>query len=492
MDGRTVVTDAAQIFVTCSHSLVTFGRTFFPKTMKQESPPMHHDMSDALLNPAALYIAFNMFRGSAKTSLARIYVALRVAYALSRTLVIVGLSEAHAIRSLRWIKKQIEFNTGFANFFGLARGDKWTDTHIEIRNTRFDVTISIIAMGISGNTRGINLDDHRPDFILVDDPCDIENTATDEQIKKTNARFFADLAQSLTPKTENPLAQMVLLQTSLAFGDLIYEAERDPQFVFRKYSCFTDSGESAWPERFPTEVLRAQKEAYIRRNQLSIWLREMECTVLSTEDKSFRRAWLQFYYELPEGMETIIAVDPASSESKKADFNAIAVIGRHGKNRYLLDYHLSKGTMPDECAAKFYELVQRWGVKRARVEIIGYQRVLVRTLEDKGKELRIYVHIDKVQDRRKKSDRIIQSFTQIAPFGNLWVRDSQIEFIEAFERYTPGSKDKDDLLDAISMALDDTSSAGLLADNDWIEGEYKRLNDAPELEGASHDWMSAP
>lgn len=491
MDGRPV-TDPTEIFTACSRSVVTFGRTFFPRTMPQASPHFHHDMSDVMLDPVAQFIAFNLFRGSAKTTLSRIYVAMRLAYALTRTGLAVGLSQAHAIRTLRWIKKQVEFNSGFANFFGLTRGDKWTDEHIVIHNTRFDATINLLALGISGNTRGVNLDDARPDFILVDDPCDIENTATKEQIEKTNARFFADLAQSLTPKTENPLSQMVLLQTSLAFGDLIYNAERDPQFTFRKYSCFTEGGESVWPDRFPTEMLRKQKEGYVRRNQLSIWLREMECTVTSQEDKSLRRDWLQFYHELPEQMDVVIAIDPASSESKTADFNAIAVVGRAGIKRYLLEYHLSRGTMPDECAAIFFALVQRWGAKRARIEVIGYQRVLAAIIERKMQELRIFVHIDKVQDRRKKSDRIIQSFTQVAPFGNLWVRDNMTEFLEQYERYSPGSKDHDDLLDAISMALDDNSGGTLLADNDYIEGEFKRLAEQEGGRGDESSWMSAP
>lgn len=484
---------AAETFQLCAQSVVAYGRTFFPRAMPQASPEMHHDMSAVLLNPANQFIGFNCFRGSAKTTMARIYASMRAAYAITPTGLAVGLSQAHAVRTLRWLKRQVEHNTAWASFYGLSRGDKWTDEHIVIHNARFERDIQFLALGITGNTRGVNLDDHRPSFILVDDPCDIENTATKEQIEKTNERFFADLAQSLAPKTENPLSQMVLLQTSLAFGDLIYNAERDPQFLFRRYSCFKEDGESQWPERFPREQLLKMKEGYIRRNQLSMWLREMECTVVSQEDKSMRRSWLNFYMTPPEGMEVVIAIDPASSESKTADFNAIAVVGRKGANRYLLEYHLSRGTMPDECAAKFFEFVQRWGARRARVEVIGYQRVLADLIERKAAELRIFIHVEKVQDRRKKSDRIIQAFTQCAPFGNFHIREGMTDFIEQYERYSPLSRDHDDLLDAVAMALDDNSGAAQLADNGWIEGEFRRLSDYPEGEsGPRTNFMGAP
>lgn len=461
--------------------------------MSQPSPQMHHEMSDVMLDPASHFIAFNCFRGSAKTTLARIYASMRAAYAVTPTGLIVGLSQAHAVRTLRWLKRQVENNTGWAQFYGLSRGDKWTDEHITIQNARFGRETQFLALGITGNTRGVNLDDHRPSFILVDDPCDIENTATKEQIEKTNERFFADLAQSLSPKTENPLAQMVLLQTPLAFHDLIYNAEKDPQFSFRRFSCFLEDGESRWHDRFPTEWLRKQKDGYVRRNQLSMWLREMECTVVSAEDKSLRRAWLKYYHTPPEGMEVVITIDPASSDSKTADWNAISVLGRKGADRYLLEYHKSKGTMPDECAAKFFEFVQRWGARRARVEAVGYQRVLADLIERQAQALRIFIHVDRIQDRRKKSDRIIQAFTQCAPFGNFHIREGMTDFVEEYERYSPMSRDHDDLLDAVAMGLDDTAGSALLADNDYIEAEYKRLSDYPEGESAHRrEFMGAP
>jgi hypothetical protein len=224
-----------------------------------------------------------------------------------------------------------------------------------------------------------------------------------------------------------------------------------------------------------------------------MWLREMECTVVSQEDKSLRRTWLNFYNEPPEQMEVTITIDPASSDSKSADYNAIAAIGRSGAKKYLLEYHLSRGTMPDECAAKFFELVRRWNARKARVEVIGYQRVLADLIERRAKELRIYIHVDKVQDRRKKSDRIIQAFTQCAPFGNFFVRENMTEFIEQYERYSPMSKDHDDLLDAVAMGLEDDSAGSFLADNSFIEGEYRRLADYPEGETAPRtSFMGAP
>lgn len=460
--------------------------------MSQPSPEMHHDMSAVLLDPTSLFKAFNCFRGSAKTTLARIYASMQAAYAVTPTGLIVGLSQAHSVRTLRWLKKQVEFNQTWSQFYGLSRGDKWTDEHISIRNARYGIEVQFLALGITGNTRGVNLDDFRPSFILVDDPCDIENTATKEQIEKTNERFFADLAQSLAPKTENPLSQMVLLQTPLAFHDLIYNAERDSQFVFRRYSCFREDGESQWPARFPKETLLKMKEGAVRRNQLSLWLREMECTVMSAEDKSFRSDWLRYYDTLPEGLEVVIAIDPASSEAKTADFNAIVAVGRLGRKRFLLEYHLSKGTMPDEAAAKFFEMVIRWKARRARVETIGYQRVLADFIERQARERRIFVSIDRVQDRRKKSDRIVQAFVSVAPFGDFYIRDGMVEFIEQFSRYSPTSKDHDDLLDAIAIAIDNAPAVDGLGDDEYIEGEFRRLSDEDSRDTVERDFMGAP
>src|SRR3990170_9010726 len=64
-------------------SLTKYGKLFFPRTFRQESPPFHADIGAALYSPAR-FNAFEIFRDGAKTSLLRVYASQRIAYAISR------------------------------------------------------------------------------------------------------------------------------------------------------------------------------------------------------------------------------------------------------------------------------------------------------------------------------------------------------------------------------------------------------------------------
>lgn len=178
------------------------------------------DMWAGLDSAQYRHFAAAVYRGGAKTSLLRVYTAKRVAYGISNTILFVGKGQDHSIRSVAWLRKAVEFNTRFARAFGLKKGEKWTDVEIEIRRPD-GTTCRVLAVGITGQVRGVNIDDYRPDLIVVDDPCDEENTATLEQRLKTSNLFFGALDKSLAPTNEAPLAKMVLLQTPLNRDDLV-------------------------------------------------------------------------------------------------------------------------------------------------------------------------------------------------------------------------------------------------------------------------------
>jgi len=114
----------------------------------------------------------------------------------------------------------------------------------------------------------------------------------------------------LAPASEAPDAMMALCQTVLVTGDLIDKAMTDPQWASVRYSCFDAKGESSWPARWSTDELEDDKKAHINRNQLSLWLREMECVLVTQENAAFKQEWLEYWDVLPEGGLTFMSIDP--------------------------------------------------------------------------------------------------------------------------------------------------------------------------------------
>lgn len=451
----------------CAVDSILFSTVFFPKTVRQVSPQMHREMWNDL-ESAARYVSFMVFRGGAKTTLFRLYMAKRIAYCLSRTLLIVGKSQGPAIRSVEWIMRQVEFNSLWRDTFGLRKGSKWTGEEIEIYHGTEEVPIRVIAVGIGGSIRGINVDDYRPDFILVDDPCDEENTATAEQRAKTAQFFFGALQNSLAPATESPLAKMCLAQTLSHPEDLISMTLKDPMWTSRKLSAFGPDGQSRWPQRYPTETLLKEKDGFIARGKLSIWMREMECSIVSDELSAFRPQLLQFYDILPDpgALTTFMAIDPVPPPSEREeaigfagkDYEALAVVGlwrdaRTGQRKFFLcATAASRGHDPDWTVSKFFELLAEWNPIRVKVESVAYQRTLKWLLERAMQARRTYVPIDAhVPERRKKTYRIIDTIGTALAARELYVHRSMHDFVRQLLEYP--NVEYDDVIESVAVAL---------------------------------------
>lgn len=454
---------------------VLYSHYFFPRAAKVRTPEFHREIWAELENPDHRYFAAMVFRDGAKTTLLRLYVSKRIAYGISRTILFVGKGEDGGRRSVEWVMRNVERNTLWASTFGLVPGNKWTSTELEIVHMGDDPSggtrISLLALGITGQTRGVNIEDSRPDLIVVDDPCDLENSATPEARQKMNELFFGAIYQSLAPTAEQPLAKLALLQTPLAEDDLITTVIRDPSWHGVRFSCFNERGESRWPERKPTEELKAEKAAFISRNQSSIWYREMECELVAPEENAFRGEWLKTYTLLPPGGITVLAVDPVPPPSnleiqkglRGKDLEVLLAMKRLGDDYYLLDYRFNKGHTPEWTISEFFSLAlsvsprPMWVV----VESVAYQRTLAWLIRQAMSRYQQFFPVEEMTDRRKKLDRIQDSLSGIAASGHLYVRPEHTEFVDQFRSYP--RIQHDDILDAASMAVMKLQGLGSLA-----------------------------
>lgn len=450
-----------------------YARTFFEKTVRQTTPSIHREM-DAVLNEGDRFVSFMVFRGGAKTTKLRLFVSKRIAYGVSHTILFVSNSQGHAVKSLEWLKRNVEFNTKWAQTFGLTKGVKWAGEDIEILHGVDKYPIRILALGITGQVRGVNIDDFRPDLIVVDDPDDEETTATSDQREKTSDLFFGALAKSLAPASEASDAMMVLLQTPFNDHDLISLCTKDDQWRSVKFGCFDVGGHSVWPERWSTEELLADKEAHVKRGQLALWMREMECEIVPEGGASFNEENLKFWEVLPERLVYLITIDPASSDAKGADDQVIMVLAFRGADVYVVEYSAEKGEMPEAAVNTLLEYCGRYNPLGIVVESVSYQRVLAWYVEQEMRARRRFVPVHRVQDRRRKADRILQALGGATGYGRLYVRSSHFKFLEQYGRYSPRDKGHDDVLDAVAMGIDYALSIGVA---EWLDGEYSLVSE---------------
>ena len=445
-----------------------YGRTFFPKTFRQSSPPFQKEIWRDLDDPRVRNSNQRIFRGAAKTTIARVFTSKRIAYGVSKTIVYVGKSESAAARSGKWLRRHVERNKLWGGAFNLRPGTPWTDTEFVIEHETLGESIYCIFTGITGNVRGINFDDWRPDLIVLDDILDDENCATSEQRDKISKLVNGALKKSLAPRVDDPNAKLVMLVTPQHNEDVSSIAKRDATWKTLEFGCWTDETkdlpvnqqESRWEERFPTADLRAEKLAAISINQLSTFTKEMEVRLTSPEQSAFHSHWLQFNLNPGPvaGCYNVLSIDPTPPPSDAQiakgfigdDFEVIHVWGRRGDNYYLQERRSARGQTPDWTIANVFELAMRYRVGMVIVESVAYQRTLKWLLDVEMKKRRQFYQILPFVGGNKYA-RIKASYAGLASHSHIWVRPEDTPFIEQFETYP--SSDHDDELDAGSIAL---------------------------------------
>jgi predicted phage terminase large subunit-like protein len=492
----------------CAIDNELFCRTFFPNAVRATSPSYMADVWKRLENPTSRLVNLRIFRGGFKTTTLRLFTAKRIAYGLSRTILYIGASEAHAIRSVQWLKGRIEPLRGsdgsehpsfFASVFDLRPGKKWTENELEVFHGTDSRPAWVLGVGITGNIRGINFDDYRPDLIILDDIVTDENAITGEQREKLINLVLGAVKNSLASTVESPNAKMVLLQTPIHPDDVSSRAAADPAWSTAVYPCWTLETarasdlalqKSAWEAQFPTLVLRKDKQQAIDRNTLSIFSREMECRLVQQELRDFRNEWLRFYDDdRRDGLRGtfILGIDPVPPPSPRAlaenmegrDYEAQAVWCRNSTGYYLVDLRTNRGHDPGWSVATALSLASQYRVARIVVETIMYQRVLKWHMEKEMQRRKTFFLVKPFEDKRKKFNRITSVFGNLAPQGLVFVRRSDSGFIQQFEEYHGG--DHDDILDASAIALSDlvSPSVELGADEYYFDDE-----DIPQLEVA--------
>lgn len=467
-----------------------YSRYFFPKTVRQESPDFHKEIDLALDGPER-YVAFEIFRGGAKTTRFRLFISKRIAYGISRTILIVGKSQDHARRTVEWLMTQVETNRRWAQTFGLRKGKKWTGEEIEIFHGVDEIPIRVIALGITGSTRGIVVDDYRPDLIGIDDPCDEENTATVEQRTKTNDLLFGSLYNSLAPRSEAPEAKMVLMQTLLNGDDAISMCKRDPLWLTLSFSIYKEDGTPQWPARWTKEELDAEKAGFTARGKLHLWMREMENTLISGDMRVFNMDQLTYFTVLPDDSELTyyMGIDPVPPPSEKEiaqglihkDHEVLAVTAKWKNRHFVVEYAKNKGHTPEWTLGEFFRLLAKYPIRKIRVESIAYQRTLKWLIETAMKRRRMWRQIDDTSSnaKQKKTYRIIDTIGNVVADKRLAIRADMVDFVDQYRDF-PVVK-HDDVIDAVSIAIHAAESDSTIA------GEYDIIEDEknyPDLDMA--------
>ena len=164
-----------QKYLTFKQNLFEFVSFFLNHYLTSDVPDFHLETYRALPHKERLVLAAP--RGHAKSTIVSVFYPLWLALFGRRSdITIISASETLAVEWLRKIKMELESNQLILGLFGDLRSDKWTESHIILKNKW---RTNIRARGAGGQIRGF-----RPDCVILDDIETDESVESEDQRKK--------------------------------------------------------------------------------------------------------------------------------------------------------------------------------------------------------------------------------------------------------------------------------------------------------------------
>lgn len=433
------------------------------------------------------FTQIRMPRGYSKTSLLRAKVLHSVLETLSRFIVYISFAEGHAEDQLDIIKTEIETSAVIHGVWGNLKppmgAGVWRDGQVD-----FLSGVHLRAKGRGAQVRGLNVGAVRPDFIILDDVENREAVATEEQRKKTREWLYNDVIPALNIMSETD--PIFILGTLLHAEALLVTVESDPRWTCLKFGT-TRRGDpqrgSLWPATIP--MIETQFQSAQKVDQLGAYYMEYEGQIRNDAIANFKSTYFR-WGELTKGepLASAVALDPAISERKTADFAAIVAVsmGLRSGQIWVRKAWARRGATPRELVDEYFStylwLASEGNSVIAGIEAIAYQAALIHLMREEMFRKGQYFEIQKVTHATS-----VNKETRIRGILQPRYAAGVITHEKAFPELESQLKDfplgKKDIPDALAMAialLDPYAAAAADPEFDLGAPEYEPL----ELEHA--------
>lgn len=383
-----------------SRSLFWFGWYYFRNYFTHDTPEYHLELTHNLqFEDFFKFLINEAHKDSAKTSWARIAFIWRICTRRSYFMFFVCHDKKKAESHLFDISVTLQTNQRLIEDFGqLFYEDPVTKMKRSQKKT-IDEFITVNGIKVKASSTGISLrgeifEEHRPDYINLDD---IENDKT----KRSEARtkevkdFIDETLTGLTAAAKMVFSVNKISNTgSVAF--LEAKAQGNPDFKLWQQPLIKDGniqweGRFVWTDKEAREINGQLKDPKhhvfsIESLQRNLGTRrfnqEYQLIPMTEGDSVLKEEWItdNYYTNLPDKgiLNKVIMVDPQSGEKKDADYYGMCTVAwkRKDEHRYVKNIRKGRATKLKQ-AALVAELWQKESKDpNSNVLLVGVETVL--------------------------------------------------------------------------------------------------------------------
>jgi len=438
--------DQRKLYEIHKNDVLAWAEDFLNHFLTSKVPDFHREVYKDIQKEPRLALAAP--RGFAKSFICSVIYPLHSAlFQTRRDIVIISASENLAIEWLRKIRRELESNSLIIGSFGDMVSDKWTETHLILKNG-----VNIRARGAGGQIRGF-----RPDLIILDDIETDETVASEDQRNKLRDWIFKACLNTLVPD-----GQFIMIGTIISPFSLLAEIlASDNDWVKRKYRAYIDGvqekGRELWKDLWNHEKLQERKKEIGSTAFSAEFLNDP----LSDESAPIQAKHIRYWGELPQQYSCVITLDPAYSEDERADYKIAAVVAiDNNQNRYLVDYirtHKPTGEFIDAALnlyMRYKDTLTGFGVPAG-----GTEKEFFRSIQEKARnrgfsppfvELKNVFYTQTGEAKKNKHSRITAALQPLFEQGKYYIGKNHEEAKEELLTYKVARHD--DLVDAMAYA----------------------------------------
>lgn len=442
---------------------------YFPHYAKARCADYHRQAADLLTTADVCYLVYRVFRGGAKSVHANLGIPLYL-YLVKKDLrfmLLVGENEEKAKKLISDIQLELTDNQKLIHDYGsrFQYGDWAQGRFMTSDHTRF------WALGMGQSCRGVRQQEHRPDYISVDD--------IDTKQRSRNPKRTAEAYRYLTEDVWGTYGKgkRRYVQSNNRFAHHTAISYMSEHFENINQQCATactpthhhiiaikaittidGRQQSSWPECYTIQDLQQI------RHDIGTLSFEREYQDNPIEEGSvFRNQWIHYKPSLPLEQYSRIVLYGDLSYTATADYKAIVMMGKWQKEYHVIRTHVRQTTNHKTAQWLYdtYESLQLADHHHISYYIEGSfaQHQFVQDFDAVGRERGYTIPVQ--CDMAKKPEKYlrIESMTSHFERGDIYFDTNQRDtidmrtMIEQLLMFEKGSRGHDDGPDALQSAL---------------------------------------
>jgi len=352
-----------------------FVNFFLHEQITYGVPDFHIKIWSLMIGGDFLRIAMAVPRGHAKTTLAKLSAVWYFLFSDVRFIVYVSNTNQVATDAVKDIIGFMECDN-FKSMFGELDWEKRNEGDGTYIFKLGDKRCILRARGLGQQLRGINVDNMRPQYAIVDDLEDSSENQTDLAQRQRDTWFFGTFIKCLDPFWN----KVVYIGNLTSNTCLLRKLLELSSWHSMRMGCLLSNGTPLWPQIWPIDKLIEDYKTYVELGLVHLWMAEMMNLVMVGDNALIKPE--EIYYRVPvtpdECIACFITIDPSTGFGN--DSSGIVVHGlvpdQFGNNiPQAVDYVLGKFD-EGQLFKETLELMQKWNCTVVGLESISFQRIL--------------------------------------------------------------------------------------------------------------------